>query len=107
MGFAELTLRRTTVAYLFVVVVLLGGWLAYQGLGRFEDPEFLIRDAVITTPYPGATAQEVADEVTDAIEAEIQQLQEVDEIRSVSRAGRSEVTVSIDMGFARTRDELE
>jgi multidrug efflux pump subunit AcrB len=107
MGFAELTLRRTTVAYLFVVVVLLGGWLAYQGLGRFEDPEFLIRDAVITTPYPGATAQEVADEVTDAIEAEIQQLQEVDEIRSVSRAGRSEVTVSIDIRFARTRDELE
>lgn len=106
-GVAEFTLRRPTIAYCLAALLLVGGWLSYLGLGRFEDPEFIIRDAVVTTPYPGAAAQQVADEVTDRIEAAIQQMQEVKELRSVSRPGRSEVTVSIDMAFARTKDDLE
>jgi multidrug efflux pump subunit AcrB len=102
MGIAEYTIQRSTIAYMLAALLLIGGWLSYQALGRFEDPEFVIRDAVVTTAYPGGTAQQVADEVTDRIEAAIQQMQEVKEIRSVSRPGRSEVTVSIDMSFAKT-----
>lgn len=107
MGFAEYTIKHSTIAYMAVVILFVGGFISYQSLGRFEDPDFVIRDAVVTTPYPGATAQEVADEVTDTVEAAIQQMQEVKEIRSVSRPGRSEVTVSIEMSFARTKDDLE
>jgi multidrug efflux pump subunit AcrB len=107
MGIAEYTIQRSTIAYMLAALLLIGGWLSYQALGRFEDPEFVIRDAVVTTAYPGGTAQQVADEVTDRIEAAIQQMQEVKEIRSVSRPGRSEVTVSIDMSFAKTKDDLE
>lgn len=107
MGFAEATISRSTISYVMVVLLLLGGWIAYRDLGRFEDPEFVIRDAVITTTYPGAPAQTVADEVTDRIETAIRQLQEVKEVRSVSRPGRSEVTVSIKMEFAPTKADLE
>ncbi|MDT8439299.1 MAG: efflux RND transporter permease subunit [Wenzhouxiangellaceae bacterium] len=104
---AAWSLRKRTVVWVLASLMLLGGYLAYQGLGRFEDPEFIIRQAVITTPYPGALPTEVADEVTDVIEQAVQQLQELDEVSSVSRMGSSLVKVSIAMPFARSRAELE
>jgi multidrug efflux pump subunit AcrB len=107
MNLAEFTLRRRAIAWVFCTLLLAGGYLCYQGLARFEDPEFIIRQAVITTPYPGALPTEVADEVTDVIESAVQQLQEVDEITSVSRMGSSLVKVEIAMQFSGTRAELE
>lgn len=107
MNAAELTLRKQTVSWLAVLLLLVGGFIAYNALGRYEDPEFIIRTAVILTPYPGATAETVALEVTDPIEAAIQQLQEVKKITSISRPGESEVQVEMHMRFARTHNELE
>ncbi|MCU0974946.1 MAG: efflux RND transporter permease subunit [Steroidobacteraceae bacterium] len=107
MNLAELTLRKPTIAWVSCLLLLVGGYIAYQGLGRFEDPEFVIRQAVITTPYPGALPTQVAEEVTDVIEGAVQQLQELKEVTSVSRVGSSTVKVEVDMRFARTRDELE
>jgi multidrug efflux pump subunit AcrB len=104
---AEFTLRKRTIAWVTCVLVLIGGYISYQELGRFEDPEFVIRQAVIITPYPGALANQVAEEVTDVIEGAVQQLQELKEVTSVSRAGSSLVKVEIDVPFARTRDDLE
>jgi multidrug efflux pump subunit AcrB len=104
---AEYTLRKRAIAWVACLVVLAGGWSAYGSLARFEDPEFLIRQAVIVTPYPGALPAQVAEEVTDAIEGAVQQLEEVKEVSSVSRAGSSQVKVSIDMRAARSRAELE
>ena len=107
MNLAELTLRKPTIAWVSCLLLLVGGYIAYQGLGRFEDPEFVIRQAVITTPYPGALPTQVADEVTDVIEGAVQQLQELKKVTSVSSMGRSTVKVEIDMRFARSRAELE
>lgn len=107
MNFAAYTLRKEPIAWLACVLVLLGGYLAYEQLGRYEDPEFVIRQAVITTPYPGALPEQVAVEVTDVIERSVQQLQELKEVTSVSRMGSSLVKVEIDMAFAASRDELE
>jgi multidrug efflux pump subunit AcrB len=107
MNLADLTLRNRVVAWVTVVLVLAGGWLAYESLGRFEDPEFVIRQAVISTPYPGALPSEVAEEVTDVIEEAVQQLQELKEVTSISREGMSQVTVEIDMKFARNGAQLE
>jgi len=104
---AAQTLDRRTVAWLAVLLILVGGVLAFQQLGRFEDPEFLIRQAVIHTPYPGALPQQVADEVTDVIEAAVQQLQEVEEISSISQFGSSIVKVKVALRFAGSRAELE
>ncbi|QVL47223.1 MAG: efflux RND transporter permease subunit [Thiocapsa sp.] len=107
MNIAAYTLRKRTIAWLACLVLLIGGYIAYQQLGRFEDPEFVIRQAVIVTPYPGALPSQVAEEVTDAIEGAVQQLQEVKEVTSVSTLGQSRVSVEIDLRFARTKDDLE
>lgn len=107
MNFADFTLRNRIVAWVTVVLVLTGGWLAYESLGRYEDPEFVIRQAVISTPYPGAQPSEVAEEVTDVIEEAVQQLQELKKVTSISSAGMSQVTVEIEMKFARNSAQLE
>ena len=74
---------------------LFGGYYAYENMSRFEDPEFTIRTAVVIhTQYPGASPEEVAREVTDPMETAIQQLQEVEEIRSESKAGLSTINTS-------------
>lgn len=104
---ADLCIRRETVSWMLIILTLVGGWLAMQRLGRYEDPAFVIRQAVIITKYPGATAAQVAEEVTDPIEAAIQQLQEIKEIKSISRPGESEIQVEIRMEFAPKQDDLE
>ena len=107
MNLASWTLSKRTIAWVACALVLVGGYISYQDLGRYEDPEFLIRQAVIVTPYPGALPAQVAEEVTDAIEGAVQQLQELKEVTSVSRMGSSQVKVEIDLRFARDRAELE
>lgn len=107
MNIAEQTLAKRTIAWLACVLLLVGGYMSYEKLGRFEDPEFVIRQAVISTPYPGALPSQVAEEVTDVIESAVQQLQELKEVTSVSRMGDSLVKVEIDMTFADSRAELE
>jgi multidrug efflux pump subunit AcrB len=104
---AEISIRKETVSWLMVLLLLAGGYLSFQNLGRYEDPEFVIRQAVVVTPYPGATAAQVAEEVTDPVEAAIQQLQEIKKIQSISRPGESEVQVEVRMDFAPEQDDLE
>ena len=107
MNLAEYTLRKSVIAWLATLLVLVGGYLAYEKLGRFEDPEFVIRQAVIVTSYPGATPAQVAEEITDRIEGAAQQLQEVEEVTSVSRAGESLVKVEVKLAFSRSQAELD
>ncbi len=107
MNIAELTLAKRTIAWMVVILVLLGGYISYEKLGRFEDPEFVIRQAAITTLYPGALSSQVAEEVTEVIEEAVQQLQEIKEVTSVSRMGNSLVKVEIDLEFAPTKADLE
>jgi multidrug efflux pump subunit AcrB len=92
---AALALSNKTTTLVFVVLIVVGGLAAYRNLSRLEDPEFTIKDAKIITVYPGATAQEVEEEVTDAIEAAAQELSQTKHVTSTSRPGRSIVTVTI------------
>ena len=79
-----------------MVLILLGGGLwSYQHLGKLEFPSFTIKTAVVSTPYPGATAREVEQEVTDRVEKAVQQLSQVKKIRSISRTGVSIIYVDI------------
>lgn len=96
MNIAESTIRNRIAAYCFVVLILIGGILAYQNLGRLEDPEFTIKEALITTMYPGATAKEVEDEVTDKLEIAIQQLPQLKHVKSISKANVSIITAEIE-----------
>jgi multidrug efflux pump subunit AcrB len=76
-------------------IVFVGGIFAYNSLGRLEDPEFTIKQALIITPYPGASPEEVAKEVTNPIENACQQMGQVDRVESESSRGRSLVRVHI------------
>ncbi|KLV08898.1 multidrug transporter AcrB [Photobacterium aquae] len=107
MDIARYTIAKRTSVWVMIALVLLGGYISYLKLGRFEDPEFVIRQAVINTPYAGATAQEVSDEVTDVIEGAVQSLQELKEVKSVSKQGMSEVTVEIKLEFAKSSADLQ
>ena len=72
----------------------------------FGDPEFVIRQAVVVTAYPGASPAQVAEEITDRIEGAVQQMQEVEEVL-VSRAGESLVKVEARLAFSHTQAELD
>jgi multidrug efflux pump len=74
--------------YLLVVLMVLG-FAAYFQLGQDEDPPFTFRAMVVRTYWPGATAQQVAEQVTDKIERTLQEVQDADKIRSYSKPGES------------------
>jgi len=95
MKITEFCLENRTTTLVLTFVMVLAGISAYQGMGRLEDPAFTIKDALIITQYPGATAEEVEEEVTDEIETAVQQLAQLDEVSSVSRRGLSIVTATI------------
>ena len=65
---AKFAIEKSVVTWTLTLGLLIAGWLSFQSLARLEDPEFTIKNAIITTPYPGASAHEVEQEVTDVIE---------------------------------------
>ena len=71
---SEWALKHRSITGFFMVLVLLGGIVAYFQLGQREDPEFTFRVMVVKTLYPGATALEVEQQVTDRLEKKIQEL---------------------------------
>jgi multidrug efflux pump len=80
--------------YLMVVLMLLG-FAAYFQLGQDEDPPFTFRAMVVRTYWPGATAQQVAEQVTDKIERTLQEVPFADKIRSYSKPGESQIIFQI------------
>ncbi|MFM1906703.1 MAG: hypothetical protein RLZZ591_380 [Pseudomonadota bacterium] len=80
--------------YLLVVLMLLG-FAAYFQLGQDEDPPFTFRAMVVRTYWPGATAQQVAEQVTDKIERTLQEVPYADKIRSYSKPGESQIIFQI------------
>jgi len=95
MNIAEASIRYKTITWAMTILIVGGGVYAYQLLGRLEDPEFTIKEAQIFTRYPGATAMEVAEEVTDVIETAVQQLGQLDRVTSISEPGLSTIRVTI------------
>ncbi|MCI0333953.1 MAG: efflux RND transporter permease subunit [Planctomycetes bacterium] len=81
--------------FVAMLLVLVGGAVAYLQIGRLEDPEFTIKEALIITPYPGASAAEVAKEVTNPIEIACQQMGQLRRVESESSRGMSVVTAVI------------
>lgn len=107
MDLAEFSIKNRLICFIVIAIALVGGWYSYENIARFEDPEFTIRSAQVVTTYPGATPEEVANEVTEALESSIQQLQEVEKIKSVSSAGRSEISVDILYKFSAEKADLQ
>ncbi|MDP0589989.1 MAG: efflux RND transporter permease subunit [Candidatus Endonucleobacter bathymodioli] len=107
MNLAEFAIKNQVFSVILILLALFGGWNAYQTMPRFEDPEFTIRTAKIFTKYPGASPDEVAREVSTPIEAALQQMQEVDKIKTKSSAGLSEISVDIKFEFSKSKGDLQ
>jgi multidrug efflux pump subunit AcrB len=104
MNIASLALRNRVTTLVLTVVLMLGGISSYNQLSRLEDPEFTIKEALVITPYPGASATVVQEEVSDKIELAVQQLGQLMEVESRSVRGLSTVTVRIKKKYR--RDDL-
>ncbi|ELJ8838000.1 efflux RND transporter permease subunit VmeI [Vibrio parahaemolyticus] len=94
-GIAAYFIRNRVISWMVSLIFLIGGIAAFFGLGRLEDPAFTIKDAMVVTSYPGATPQQVEEEVTYPLEKAIQQLTYVDEVNSISNSGLSQITVTM------------
>ncbi|KYN87892.1 multidrug transporter AcrB [Vibrio cidicii] len=98
-GIAAYFIRNRVISWMISLIFLIGGTAAFFGLGRLEDPAFTIKDAMVVTSYPGATPQQVEEEVTYPLEKAIQQLPYVDEVNSLSSRGLSQITVSMKKNY--------
>jgi multidrug efflux pump len=90
---SEWALEHPSMVLYLMVVLMVGGVLAFFQLGRAEDPDFTFKVMVVRTQWPGATVREVEAEVTERIEKKLQETPYVDVIKSASRAGESLVFV--------------
>ena len=94
-GIAAYFIKNKVVSWMLTLIFMIGGTSAFFGLGRLEDPAFTIKDAMVVTNYPGATPEQVEEEVTYPLEKAIQQLTYVDEVNSISSRGLSQITVTM------------
>ncbi|MFT4768878.1 MAG: multidrug efflux pump subunit AcrB [Glaciecola sp.] len=101
MSIGAYSVRTPVISWLVVVIMVAGGVLGFQKMGKLEDPAFTIKMAKIITRYPGASAQEVHDEVTYHLEDAIQKLPQLKRLKmSVSRPGLSDITIEFKDEFS-------
>ncbi|HWR39573.1 MAG TPA: efflux RND transporter permease subunit [Patescibacteria group bacterium] len=81
--------------YFFIVLFFLAGFVSYNKLGRMEDPDFTIKQMVVTVAWPGATARQVEEQVTDKIEKKLQDLPGLDYLKSYSTPAFSVIYVNL------------
>jgi multidrug efflux pump len=92
---SEWSLRNRGLVLYFMVLLGVIGALSFRALGQSEDPPFTFKFMVVQTQWPGASAEQVARQVTDRIEEKLQELADLENIRSYSRPGESQVFVEI------------
>ncbi|MEM6381384.1 MAG: efflux RND transporter permease subunit [Pseudomonadota bacterium] len=95
MDIAAGAINRPIYTWLIILICFFGGLWGFDTLGRLEDPAFTIKVAVVATAYPGASAEEVAIEVSEPLESEIQKMGEVDEIETLNQPGVSIINVTM------------
>ena len=95
MNIARASIDKPLYTWLIMLIALLGGIWGFTTLGRLEDPAFTIKQVVIATQYPGATAEQVALEVSEPLESAIQKMAEVKVITSINQPGSSLIEVEM------------
>lgn len=99
MDIARYSINNSVNIWLLVLVLLIGGIVGLQNIGRLEDPAFTIKQVQVVTLYPGASAQKVEREITDPLEIAIQQMPQLHRVESISKPGMSEITVEVKSNF--------
>lgn len=95
MKFVKYFLQKRSVTILLLALVLAGGLFSYIKMGKLEDAPFTIKQALVLTPYPGASPSEVQTQVTDILEEAIQSMGELYYLKTENRAGLSKITVYV------------
>ncbi|WP_181258500.1 efflux RND transporter permease subunit [Vibrio splendidus] len=95
MNLANFAIKQRTFILFFTALSVIAGLFSYFDLGKLEDPSFTIKTAVVVTLYPGASAEEVEQQVTDTVETKLQEMGSLNRLRSLSRPGMSMVFVDL------------
>ena len=95
MNLARRSIDAALLTWILMLGCLAGGVWGYATMGRLEDPAFTIKQAVVTTAYPGASAEQVALEVSEPLESAIQQMSQLDLLTSSNKPGVSRISVEI------------
>ena len=95
LNLAEWAIRHKQIVYFFIIAIIMGGLWSYFHLGRSEDPDFTIRQAVVTAAWPGASAQQITQQVTDPLEKKLQDTKGLDYIKSFTHDGKTVIYVNL------------
>lgn len=95
LNLAEWAIKHKPVVYFFIFFILLGGLWSYFHLGRSEDPDFTIRQAVVSAAWPGATAEKITEQVTDPLEKKLQDTKGLDYLKSFTHDGKTVIYVNL------------
>lgn len=95
LNLAEWAIRHKQIVYFFIIAIITGGLWSYFHLGRSEDPDFTIRQAVVTAAWPGASAQQITQQVTDPLEKKLQDIKGLDYIKSFTHDGKTVIYVNL------------
>lgn len=95
LNLSDWALRHQSFIGYLLVVIMLGGLMAYLTLSRAEDPDFTIKTMVVSAEWPGATAREMEQQVTDRLEKKLQETPWLDFVQSYSESGKSYIFVNL------------
>ena len=95
LNMAEWAIKNKPIVYFFIFCILVGGLFSYFRLGRSEDPDFTIRQAVVSAAWPGATAEQITRQVTDPLEKKLQDTKGLDYLKSFTHDGKTVIYVNL------------
>ncbi|MEK9218293.1 efflux RND transporter permease subunit [Enterobacter mori] len=92
---SALAVRERSVTLFLIILVTIAGILSFFGLGRAEDPPFTVKQMTAIAVWPGATAQEIQDQVAEPLEKRLQELKWYDRTETYTRPGMAFITLSL------------
>ena len=92
---ADWALRHKSIIYYFIAVLLTFGIFSFTHMGRMEDPDFTIRTMVVGVSWPGASPQQMSDQVTDKLEEKLRDLPGVDYTKSFTDGSKSVIYINL------------
>ncbi|MGY5450473.1 efflux RND transporter permease subunit [Agarivorans sp. MS3-6] len=95
MNAALYSINHKVISWMVVILMLVGGAISFTGLGQLEQPEFTIKTALVITNYPGASAEQVEEEVTLQLEDALQKMSQIKHVSSINSAGLSQIEVEM------------
>ena len=99
MSLTAVAIEKKAVTYFAAFLIFVAGIASFFALGQLEDPDFTVKTAVVITTYAGASPEEVELEVTDRIELVVQEMKQIDYLKSFSRPGLSQIWINIEPSY--------